>query len=77
MKLPIPFPSDADVVADEARRFHALSSDDRLQLIRGLLDTGALMIRVSPRSAFLREHAAQQEQEGRRAVLEFIARHAN
>jgi hypothetical protein len=77
MKLPVQFPSDADVTAEEAERFRALSSEDRLQVIRGLLDAGALMLRNSPRSAFLAQYAAEQEQASRRAVQEFLARHAD
>jgi hypothetical protein len=76
MKLPVKFPSDADVIADEAKRFSVLSSEDRLQLIRGLLDAGALMLQNSPRSAYLTHYAAEQENASRRAVKEFLARHA-
>jgi hypothetical protein len=77
MKLPVKFPSDADVIADEAKRFFALSSAERLQLIRGLLDAGALMLRNSPRSAFLTQYAAEQENASRQAIREFLARHAD
>ncbi|HEY2413265.1 MAG TPA: hypothetical protein VGI40_13530 [Pirellulaceae bacterium] len=77
MKLPIQFPSDTDVIAEEAGRFSALSSQDRLQVIRGLLDAGALMLQNSPRSTFLRQHAAEQESASRQAVREFLARHAD
>jgi hypothetical protein len=75
MQLPLRFPSDADVIAEEAERFGALSSEDRIRVIRGVLDAGALMLRNSPRAAFLREHAADQESASRRAVQEFLARH--
>lgn len=77
MKLPVKFPSDADVIAEEAERFHALSSQDRLQVILGLLDAGVLMLGNSPKSAFLKQHAAEQESASRRAVREFLARHAH
>ena len=77
MKLPVHFPSDAEVIADEAERFGALSSEDRLRVIRGLLEAGALLLRNSPRSAFLVEHALEQESAFRRAVREFLARHAH
>jgi hypothetical protein len=77
MKLPVQFPSDADVIAEEAARFRALSSRARIQVIRGLLDAGVLIVRNSPRSAFLKKHAAEQESASRRAVREFLARHAD
>jgi hypothetical protein len=70
------FPSDADVIAEEAARFRALSPRARLQLIQGLLAAGALMMRRSPRAAFLRHHAQEQEDRAQRAVKEFLARHA-
>jgi hypothetical protein len=77
MKLPVQFPNDADVIADEAERFSVLPSQDRLEIIRGLLDTGALMLRNSPRSDFLAQYAADQENASRLAVREFLARHAD
>ena len=77
MKLPDQFPNDADVIAEEARRFRAMPAQDRLQVIRGLLDAGALMLRNSPRSAFLQQYAAEQESASRRAILEFLVRHAD
>lgn len=77
MKLPVQFPSDAEVIAEEAERFRALSGQDRLEVVRGLLDAGALMLRNSPRSAFLAEYAAQQESASRRTVREFLARHVH
>ncbi len=76
MKLPVTFPPDADVIAEEAERFRALSSQDRLEVIRGVLDAGALMLRKSPRAAFLAEQVAEQENAFRQAVQEFLIRHA-
>jgi hypothetical protein len=76
VKLPVTFPPDADVIAEEAERFRALSSQDRLEVIRGVLDAGALMLRKSPRAAFLAEYVAEQEYAFRQAVQEFLNRHA-
>jgi hypothetical protein len=76
MDLPIQFPSDADVIAEEAARFRALSPEARLRSIRGLIAAGQLMMRNSPKAAFLQAHAAEQEAGSRQAVQEFIARHA-
>jgi hypothetical protein len=76
MKLPVTFPPDADVIAEEAERFRALSSQDRLRVIRGVLDAGALLLRKSPRAAFLVEYAAEQEKAFSRAVQDFLVRHA-
>jgi hypothetical protein len=76
MDLPIQFPSDADVIAEEAARFRALSPESRLRSIRGLLAAGALMMRRSPKAAFLCDYTLEQESRARQAVKEFIARHA-
>ena len=75
MKLPITFPSDVKVIAEEAARFQALSPQNRLRSISGLLAAGALMMRRSPKAAFLREYTLEQENRARQAVQEFLARH--
>ena len=76
MDLPIKFPRDEDVIAEEAARFRALSPENRMRSIRGLIEAGALMMRASPKAAFLRDYTLQQEECARQAVKEFIARHA-
>jgi hypothetical protein len=76
MNLPIKFPRDAAIIAEEVARFRALSSESRLRSIRGLLAAGALMMRQSPKAAFLREYTLEQENLARRAVKEFLTRHA-
>ena len=76
MDLPIKFPSDVAVIAEEAARFRALSPERRLRSIRGLLAAGVLMMHRSPKAAFLREYTLEQENRARQAVKEFLARHA-
>ncbi len=76
MALPLRFPSDADVVFEEAKWFRALSPEERMRSIRGLLEAGALMMRQSPKAEFLREYTLEQENLAQQAVKEFIARHA-
>ena len=76
MDMPIKFPSDAEVIAEEAARFRALSPAARLEAIRGVLEAGALMIERSPHAQYLREHAEQQEKLFEKSFKEFIARHA-
>jgi hypothetical protein len=75
MKVSIHFPADADVIAEDAARFRALSPQKRLQSIRGLLAAGALMMRRSPKAAFLRGYTLEQENRARQAVKEFVGRH--
>ena len=76
MKLPIAFPSDEKVITEEVARFRALSPEERLRSIRALLAAGALMMQRSPKAAFLREYALEQENRARQAIREFLARHA-
>lgn len=72
----VKFPNDAVVIAEEVAHFRALSPESRLRAIRGLLAAGALMMRRSPKAAFLREYTRQQEDLAQRAVKEFLIRHA-
>lgn len=76
MNLPIQFPDEGDVIADEVARFRALSPEQRAEFIRGLINTGETLIRASGKAAFIRQYADEQREEARRAIREFIARHA-
>ena len=76
MNLPIKFPSDAEVIIEEVARFRALSPEDCVRSIRGLLAAGALIMHQSPKAAFLRDYTLEQENRARQAVKEFVARHA-
>jgi hypothetical protein len=77
MQLPIRFPTDTDVIADEAARFRALSSDQRLEVLRGILDAGWLMLRDSPHREFADKCAEEQERAAHGAIQEFVARHGH
>ena len=77
MNLPIQFPSNADVVAEEAARFQALSPEAKFEIFRGVLAAGEWMMQQSSNSEFVRSHALEQEEDAMRAVKEFIARHVN
>jgi hypothetical protein len=72
MNLPIRFPSDAEVITEEVARFRALSAEDRLRSIRGLLAAGALIMRQSSKAAFLREYTLDQEDRARQAVWDSL-----
>ncbi|OAI41624.1 hypothetical protein AYO40_02925 [Planctomycetaceae bacterium SCGC AG-212-D15] len=76
MNLPIQFPSDAEVIREEVARFRALSPEERVRSIRDLISAGALLMRRSPKAAFLREYTLQQEELARQVIKDFIARHA-
>jgi hypothetical protein len=69
------FPSAAEVTAEEAELFRRASPADRMRAIRSALSAGALAMRRSPRSEFLRTYCQTQEDAGREAIARFIARH--
>lgn len=76
MNLPIKFPSDTEVILEEVTRFRALTPEKRLRSIRGILNAGALILRKSPKAAWLKQHAEEQERLAQRVTREFMARHA-
>jgi hypothetical protein len=70
------FPSDADVVAEEAGRFRLLSPTERMASIRSVVAAGELLLARSPRREFLQAYRQRQEDLARQAVREFTDRHA-
>ncbi len=76
MDLPIRFPSDTEVITEEVARFRALSDEERMRSIHGLLAAGFFLIKLSPKAQFMREYTLDQENRARQAVREFLARHA-
>jgi hypothetical protein len=77
MNLPLKFPSDAEVIAEEVARFRALSPEGRVRAFQSLLAAGALILRQSPKAAFLRAYTLEQENRAAQAVKEFLARHGH
>lgn len=76
MDLPIKFPSETEVILEDVARFRALSPADRVRAIRSLLRAGAHVMSISPRAAWARQYAEEQEALAQRSIREFIARHA-
>ena len=56
--------------------FGRLTPEDRIQAIRGLLNAGAQIMRRSPKAAWARQYAEEQELLTQRNIREFIERHA-
>jgi hypothetical protein len=75
MDIPIRFPSETEVILEDVARFRALSPAERVQSIRGMLATGAHMMRISPKAAWASQYAEEQKLLERRNIREFIARH--
>ena len=70
------FPSDADVVADEAARFREATPAERMRAIRSALSGGATLIARSPKRAFLEAYRQRQEDLARQEITRFVVRHA-
>ncbi len=75
MDLPIKFPSETEVILEDVARFRALTPEERIRSLRGLLNTGVRILRISPMAAQVRQYIEEQETLSQRAIKEFIARH--
>ena len=69
------FPSDAEVVAEEAARFRESSPAERIRAIRSALAAGAVLIARSPKRAFLEAYRQRQEDLSRETITNFVKRH--
>jgi hypothetical protein len=75
MDLPVKFPSESDVILEDVARFRALSPADRMRAIQGLVNAGAHLMRFSPKAAWAKQYAEEQELLAQRNIREFLARH--
>ena len=75
MDLPVKFPSQTDVILEDVARFRALTPEERFRSLRSLLNAGALILRNSPKAAWAKQYAQEQEVLAQRTIREFIARH--
>ena len=73
--LPIKFPRTEDVVAQDAARFRALIPEDRVRTLDEMFRLYHFLARVSGRSESIYRQAEIEEECGRIAVEEFVARH--
>ena len=76
MDLPIKFPSETEVILEDVARFRELAPGDRIRSIRGLLHTGARLMRISQKAEWARRFAEEDKALERRNIREFIERHA-
>jgi hypothetical protein len=76
MDLPIKFPDEADVIAEEAARFRALSAEERAAALEEAFLNYHFLLEASGRATELRRFADEEEARGRAAIQEFVARHA-
>jgi hypothetical protein len=75
MDLPVKFPSETEVILEDVARFRALSPEERMRSYRSLLRSAALLARKSPKAAWARQYAEEQEILAQQNIREFMARH--
>jgi hypothetical protein len=76
MNLPIHFPTDADVIADDVARFRALSPEQQVRTLGEMFSVYCFLEKNSDRPEALAQLAQEAEDSYRKAVDEFVARHA-
>ena len=75
MDLPVKFPSETEVILEDVARFRALSPRERIRSFRSLLHSAALIARKSPKAAWARQYAEEQEILAQKNIREFLTRH--
>ena len=75
MKIPIRFPSEADVIAEEAARFRGLSDEEKVRALNDCFRTYLFLLSASGRAEELKHRAEEEETRARVAIQEFAARH--
>lgn len=77
MQLPYRFPSEAEVIRQEAAAFRRLSPTERLMVILDLIASGVALMKHSPQREAARRLRDAQEAEWQRIQKELFARHAH
>lgn len=77
MNLPIKFPDNAQVIAEEAARFRALTPDDRARTLGEMFQLYTFLAEHSGRPEAIAQLAREEEANERKAIEEFAARHAS
>ena len=75
MDIPIKFPDEADVIAEDAARFQALPDERRVRELDECFKTYWFLINASGRAQQLVDFALEEERLSHLAVLEFAKRH--
>jgi hypothetical protein len=75
MDLRVKFPSETEVVLEDVARLRAFAPQEQLRAIRDLLAVGELILQRSPKGAWARQYAQEQQLLERRAIRGFLSRH--
>jgi hypothetical protein len=75
MNVPIPFPSEAESVREETRRFRALTPDERVHALEEMFRLYHFLVKTSDRPETLARFAQEEEERARANIQQFVARH--
>lgn len=75
MNVPIQFPSDADVVREETRRFRALSPEEQVRMLGEMHRNYRFLLNSSDRPEALARFAEEEEERARVSIQQFVKRH--
>jgi hypothetical protein len=75
MNVPITFPTEIEVIAEESARFRALSPNDRVQIIGEMFRLYCFLQETFPNPQALARLAHEEKERERQTIKEFIARH--
>jgi hypothetical protein len=76
MNLPIKFPSSAEVILEEVARFRELSPEGRVAALGKMFQLYHFLASTSDRFEAVTRVGEEEEACQRRAIEEFVARHA-
>lgn len=75
VELPIKFPNDVEVIAEDAARFRALTAEERVHELGECFETFQFLADASGRRAEIERLAREDEERGRAAIVDFVPRH--
>lgn len=75
LEQPVRFPSDAEVVLEEARRQRALGEAEQFRAYMEFLRSAERLMQSAEHPEYALRFAAEQEELARRNTLEFWKRH--
>jgi hypothetical protein len=75
MNVPIQFPSEAEVIREETRRFRALSPDDQVGRLQEMFRLYHFLLKSSDRPEALARFAQEEQDRARVSIQGFVARH--
>jgi hypothetical protein len=75
MNVPIQFPSEAETIREDTRRFRALSPEEQVRTLEEMFRLYHFLLKTSDQSEALARFAQDEEDAARIAIQQFVARH--